>query len=269
MSTIGLIVHTAGSVSNRAMWAKVSTEDAVILRTTPRHIGRIGREDIVMNRPFHWEFPEFIGGVRRMGSYPPDAEGSVTHVFRKLRAGDHSAAQKLWDHFLPRMVALARKTLSDGPQKVADADDAVQSAFFNFWQRAQRGIFTGDLHRDNLWNLLAVITVRKAKKQIRRELAGKRGGGEVLGGSAVDDAVDFRSQSFRLDEALGQIPMPIFDLNCEELLLKLDEELRALALLRLKGHTNGEIADILDCTQRTVERKLKLIRLRWEHELET
>jgi DNA-directed RNA polymerase specialized sigma24 family protein len=42
-----------------------------------------------------------------------------------------------------------------------------------------------------------------------------------------------------------------------------DPELRELALRRLEGFTNGEIATRLDCTERSVERKLSRIRSLW------
>src|SRR5688572_4527505 len=94
---------------------------------------------------------------RRMS---PAADGSLTQVFARLREGDRDAANRLWGAFFPRLIALARHTLAGYPQRAADADDAVQSAFVSFWQRAQQGDFSGPLHRENLWNLLGVITVR-------------------------------------------------------------------------------------------------------------
>ena len=42
------------------------------------------------------------------------------------------------------------------------------------------------------------------------------------------------------------------------------DELREIARLRLEEHTNAEIAGRLGCTERTVERKLVLIRSYWE-----
>ena len=42
-----------------------------------------------------------------------------------------------------------------------------------------------------------------------------------------------------------------------------DESLRVVALLKLEGHSNEEIAQSLDCGLRTVERKLEVIRKRW------
>ena len=43
-----------------------------------------------------------------------------------------------------------------------------------------------------------------------------------------------------------------------------DPELRRIALLKLEGYSNSEIADLKGCTERTVERKLERIRTKWE-----
>ncbi|MFK8114721.1 MAG: ECF-type sigma factor, partial [Rubripirellula sp.] len=49
-----------------------------------------------------------------------------------------------------------------------------------------------------------------------------------------------------------------------QLLALLDSEsLREIAKLKLHGHTNQQIADSLDVSPRTVERKLNLIRSKW------
>jgi DNA-directed RNA polymerase specialized sigma24 family protein len=192
---------------------------------------------------------------------PPAEGGSITQFFARLRAGDAAAAQPLWEHFLPRLRRLAEKSLAGRPQRVADAEDAVLSAFASFWQRAERGDFHGPVDRHGLWNLLGLITVRKALKQARREGARKRGGGRVRGET---DLAGPGADEFRLEEALGRMPAHDFDLHCEELLLLLDEEARDIAVLRLMGYTNREIADLHDCTERKVERKLNLIRLKWE-----
>jgi DNA-directed RNA polymerase specialized sigma24 family protein len=195
---------------------------------------------------------------------PEDAEGSITQFFSKLRAGDPAGAEQLWGCFFPRLLGLARKTLAGLPQQVADADDAVQSAFVSFWQRAKAGDFGPTLDRNELWKLLGTITLRKALKQARHEKADKRGGGRVVGEHALT-AADGSPQ--QLDSLVGQVPTRDFDLACEELLGQLDEELHAYALLRLLGYRNREIAQMHDCTERKVERKLNLIRLQWEQTL--
>ena len=192
---------------------------------------------------------------------PLSGTGSVTQFFGLLQTGDPAAAEALWERFFPRLVALARKTLAGRPQRVADADDAAQSAFASFCLRARAGDFAiGDRH--DLWNLLGVITVNKARAQARREAAAKRGGGRVVG----EDALTRPDGSpLPMDEAAA-LPPADFDVHCEELLNRLEPELREFAVLRLLGYRNREIAEMHGCTERKVERKLNLIRLRWEAE---
>jgi DNA-directed RNA polymerase specialized sigma24 family protein len=192
---------------------------------------------------------------------PGAGSGSVTHFFSQLRTGDPAAAEALWQRFFPRLVALARRTLAGCPQRVADADDAAQSAFASFCLRVRAGEFA-IRDRDDLWRLLGVITVNKARMQARREAAEKRGGGRVVG----EDALARPDGSpLPLAEA-ALLPPADFDLQCEELLERLEPELRQFAVLRLLGYRNREIAELFDCTERKVERKLNLIRLRWEAE---
>src|SRR4051812_16013258 len=116
-----------------------------------------------------------------MGAFmAEESPGSITQAFAKLQSGDPTAVRQLWERFFPRLLALSRATLAGRPQRVADATDAAQSAFLSFWHKATRGELAAALDRNDLWNLLGLITVRKAKKQVRREAAQKRGGGQVL-----------------------------------------------------------------------------------------
>ncbi|MDA1049941.1 MAG: sigma-70 family RNA polymerase sigma factor [Planctomycetota bacterium] len=191
-------------------------------------------------------------------------KGSITHFFELLRDGDGSVAAQLWERFFPRLLGLARKTLADRPQRVADAEDAVQSAFVAFWQQAERGDLAGELHRDNLWNLLGVITVRKALKQVQREQTKRKGGGNVRGESWFQGPPGMENEGAGLDNALGELPTQEFDLIVEEMLLQLDDDLRMIALLKLMGYQDKEIADMLDCVERTVRRRTQLIRAIWK-----
>lgn len=190
----------------------------------------------------------------------PPATGSVTMLYQQLAAGDAAAASQLWRRFFPRITAMARQAISDRMQRVADAEDAAQSAFIAFWQQAQRGDFDAAMDREGLWNLLATITVRKVRKQARKEQAQKRGGGRVLGEGDLPATAEGPAP---LDQLLSQISTQEFDLITEELLLALNPELREIAILRLLGHGTREIAEQLGCTQRKIQRKLELLRLRW------
>jgi len=191
------------------------------------------------------------------------SEGSVTWYFARFRDGDDAALAELWTRFFPRLQGLAREILSRRPLPVAGADDAVQDAMISFWQRVRAGEFLEDVHRDHLWQLLAQFTVFKAKRLIRRESAEKRGSGRVIGEADLADG--------NVDEGLANLawqrPASEVDLHVAELLDCLPEELRQYAVLRLIGHSTAEVANLLGCTQRKVQRKLELVRMHWERTL--
>jgi RNA polymerase sigma factor (sigma-70 family) len=195
-----------------------------------------------------------------------DAAGSVTYFLGRLASGDPAGADELWKRYFPRVTALARRTLAGRLQRSSDADDAAQSAFISFWQRVERGRMPAEPNRDGLWRLLATITVRKARKQLERERAAKRGGGRVIGEDQLARGGAGESGWATLDELAGDLATHEFDLHCAELLLTLDAEQRNIALLRLMGHGTEEIAEQLGCTRRKVQRKLELVRLRWEQD---
>lgn len=184
-----------------------------------------------------------------------DASGSITGLYHQWRQGNSESLNQLISRFWPRLLALAHSTLRGRVQRVADAEDALQSAMISFWEHVDNGGFEHEMDRDDLWNVLGLFTVRKAIKLQQRERAKKRGGGNVITGIPLENAPQNRSE-----EGL--------DLVCAELLEMLDPDLRAFALLRLMGHKNREIAEQFECTERKVERKLQLVRAVWEEEVE-
>lgn len=184
----------------------------------------------------------------------PPLTGSVTGIYQNFRMGDPAAFTELWNHFRHRLLGLARKTLAGRFQQVSDAEDALQSAFVSFWQRSERGEFGDELNRDDLWNLLGLITVRKALKHQRTVRAQKRGG-------------EMTSSEIPVDALPADDENADFAMTCEELVGQLEPDLQTFALLRLMGSKNREIAEQLGCTERKVERKLNLIRATWGDEI--
>ncbi|MBI3463690.1 MAG: RNA polymerase subunit sigma-70 [Planctomycetes bacterium] len=201
-------------------------------------------------------------------------EGSVTRWIDPLRAGDSQAAQKLWERYFEALVHLAAKRLRHIRRAAADEEDAALSAFHSFCQGARDGRFPDLRDRGDLWRLLWVITERKALRQIERQGYQKRGGGKARGesvlcvaSSASPDAAA-RGDRHGLDQFMGHEPTPevaaILAEECQRLLACLgDEMLRQVALWKMEGYRNDEIAKKLGCVTRTVERKLDLIRKKW------
>jgi DNA-directed RNA polymerase specialized sigma24 family protein len=190
---------------------------------------------------------------------------SVTAWIGQVKAGDRRAAQRLWERYCARLVRLARAKLPRGRRRLDDEEDIALSAMDSFLRAAERGRFP-DLHsRDNLWALLVTITVRKAWKVARRE-QGIREVGESALGMRDNDS---QGQA-GWEQVLGREPSPESACQmaecCRNLLDPLSPELRSIALGKLEGFTNAEIAKSLGCVVGTVERKLRLIRAIWDKE---
>jgi DNA-directed RNA polymerase specialized sigma24 family protein len=198
--------------------------------------------------------------------------GSVSHWITQLKAGDHTAAQPLWELYFQRLVGLARKKLRGQPRRAADEEDVALSAFTSFCRGAAQGRFPLLSDRHNLWQLLVVITARKALHLIQHEQRQKRGGGAVRGESAVDKPPGSSTAEAGLERILGPEPTPAFAAQlAEEYQLLLgqlgDEQLRSIAVWKMEGYTTEEIAAKLDCAPRTVQRKLRMIRTLWKQEI--
>jgi DNA-directed RNA polymerase specialized sigma24 family protein len=198
--------------------------------------------------------------------------GSITRWLDGLKAGDDAAAQKLWEDYFQRLVALARARLQGVQRRAEDEEDAALSAFDSFCRAAAQGRFPQLYNRDDLWRLLVLITVRKASDLAERAARIKRGGGEVRGDSALGDPVS-RGPQQGWALIAGREPTPEIAAQAIEeyrrlLGLLADDELRSIATWKMEGLTNEEIAGRLSCAIPTVERRLRVIRKTWEAEVE-
>jgi RNA polymerase sigma factor (sigma-70 family) len=196
---------------------------------------------------------------------------SVTAWIEGLRAGQETAAAKLWNHFYQDLLALAWRRLQGAPRRAADEEDVVASALETFIRRAREGQFPRLNDRHDLWHLLVAITERKALNLARDQSRKKRGSGKVRDESALQDQ-DHSTQARGLDQIAGPEPTPETAAAMTEalgqLLGVLDAGLRQIALLKLEGRTNGEIASRIGRSTATVERRLRLIRDKWRGLLE-
>jgi DNA-directed RNA polymerase specialized sigma24 family protein len=187
---------------------------------------------------------------------------SITPWLSKLRQGHPEAAQRIWDRYFARLVILARQKLRGRQFGIADEEDVAVSALDSFCRNARKGRFPRLADSDGLWRLLVVITARKALQLLRDEGRSKRDP------RRSGDSPDPTDDSTLIEEFVGNEPTPEFAAQVaeeyERLLNFLDDDQRAIAVAKLEGLTNPEIAARLDRSLRTVERKLQLIRGIWE-----
>ncbi len=193
------------------------------------------------------------------------SEDRVTTWVEQLRAGNRASAQQLWGCYFPRLVRLARQNLGGLPRRAADEEDVALSVFDSFCRGVEQGRYPLLDDRDDLWGLLVVITLRKAIDLRQHENRQKRGGGKVAGESALDLLLGSEDGGAGINQIVGAEPTPELAAQLTEefelLLARLaSDELRAVAVWKLEGHTNAEIAARLGCAEVTVERRLRLIR---------
>ena len=192
-----------------------------------------------------------------MADTPADPQ-AVTEWLHRLREGDEDAVRRLWDHYFHRLVRLAQRNLRGLPTKAVDEEDVALSAFKSFHRAAVAGNFGKLDDRDDLWRILLCLTVRKAIDTRRRSTTQRRGGrtADVV----IDEAVAADLISREDDPQLRAE----VDEQFERLLEALDDEsMRQIALGKLQGFTNVEIAEKLGCGLRTVQRRLEIIRRTW------
>jgi DNA-directed RNA polymerase specialized sigma24 family protein len=193
--------------------------------------------------------------------------GSVTNWIARLKAGDGSAAGPLWERYRLRLIGLARARLHGRPFLGADEEDVAISAFHSFWRGAQAGRFTQLSDRNNLWPLLALITVRKAADLLVREGRAKNGGLKVRGPSALPDAGSAADQQGMNQLAGDDLPPGLVAAAADALQRLLDllptDYLREAARLRLDGYSNEEIAAHFQRSTVAIERWFKMIRRCW------
>jgi DNA-directed RNA polymerase specialized sigma24 family protein len=180
---------------------------------------------------------------------------SVTRLIRAVQEGRASAVRPLLAVYFDRLVQLARERLRVLPGMANYDEDLALRSFYSVYRglrNPERPLqLTG---RDDLWRLLAARTIYRAIDLMRCYRPG-----EVPG-------------DHHLDQLLTREPTPeeaaeLAD-ECRRLLELLEEpDLRQIALWKVEGYTNEEIAARLDCVPRTIERRVRRIRLLWKHEL--
>jgi RNA polymerase sigma factor (sigma-70 family) len=195
-------------------------------------------------------------------------EGSVTRLIQLLRSDDAAerdlAARLIWTRYFRDLLELARHNLNKRIRRREDEEDVLQSMYKSFCLRQQRGEF--DLaSRDALWKLLVTITLRKARNAAKKQMREKRDVGRE---QTISDQDDGESGQWVLEQMDSSGPSPaeaaLLNEALERRLEALDDaQLTEIALWRLEGYTNREIADRLDCTERSVERRMERIRSRW------
>jgi RNA polymerase sigma-70 factor (ECF subfamily) len=189
---------------------------------------------------------------------------SFPELMTRLRDGDEGAAFEVFHEYSRRLAGLAKTRLQGPIAAKVDPDDILQSVFRSFFQRQRDGRIEVDSH-EALWNLLAVITLRKCGKQFDYFEAACRCMNREITSAAASEGDTW----FGGCEAIARDPTPEESARLEETLQALLAELaprdRAIIERVLAGATPAEISEEVHCSERTVER----VRARFHDRLES
>ncbi len=197
------------------------------------------------------------------------SDESVTDWIANLKADRSRAADQLYHRYVERLKGLARQRMALASRRVTDEDDIANIVMASAFEGIMQDRFHQLNDRGDLWQILLMLTDRKVTDHLRRQGSLKRGAGQVRGESALDHAGDSISPGRGIEQVTDRNPTPefavVFSEEFQQRMAQLDdEELRQVALAKMRGESNEEIARERGCTTRTIERKLALIRKIWQ-----
>ncbi len=203
--------------------------------------------------------------IRLLETVVSDEPGSVTRLMQDLQRGDEYAGVKLWEHFYSRLIAAVRNRITPVAKRVSDEDDVVNAAFGLCFRGIREGRYPDLQDRHSLWGLLLSVSEKQLINLNRDHTRQKRGGGKTRGESVFMNPLNPERRG--IDDVAGPKPTPEYAAmvaeQSEMLLSQLDATQRRVATLKMAGYQNSEIAETLEVSISTVERKLSLIRDVW------
>ena len=191
---------------------------------------------------------------------------NVSHWINLIKQGDSTAANRIWKLYFDRLVRAVRQRLYGQNRVVSDEEDIVLSVFESFYAAAEMGRFPDLSDRDDLWQLLLTMSARKVIDKRRHDQRQRRGGNVAI------HSLDGSEQDSMIIEAIGSEPSPEMVLMMKESVEQLFShlgvgQLQDLAGAKLEGYSNAEMAQRYGCSERTIERRLHLIREKLQQEL--
>lgn len=189
-------------------------------------------------------------------------ESQSRELLERYHGGDQDAAAEIFNRYKNRLIALARKQMSNKLQRRVGPDDVVQLAYKSFFRRAEKGDFEVNRSGD-LWRLLAAITVHKVLKQVEKHCADVRSidAEETIGSATLGLPADRIVADPTASEAAVMF---------EELQLVMKELIplhRKMLKLRLTGQSVADISIETERTETQVRRVLKKVRQSLEEKL--
>ena len=191
---------------------------------------------------------------------------SDSNDLESLVKGNSEAWTLFLEKYESRINQAIRSKLRGLPARWGSANDVVGSSIRTLIRQFSEDSGPNFDTTDDVFKWLITTSLFKAARQWRRAKATKRGGLRVKAVSEVE-----REESNILDSFCGQdqneddyIALTIQKL--EDKLGELDDEQKQIVSLLFAGHSQVEVSKQLECSTKTIERKLKIVREIWSED---
>jgi RNA polymerase sigma factor (sigma-70 family) len=174
------------------------------------------------------------------------------------RGEQEQATTGIYDVYFNRLTRIAQRKLSHIRNTLKDGEDLAIEALASVIRRLDGGLLNETHDRLDLWRILLRIVHCKFVDYIKRETAQKRGGTAINIAQNQEGMIEsLVSRDFTHEDEV------ILNDEIESLVSKLNDQQSEVLFMRMEGQTNQEIAEKLDVSTRSVERKVALIRDKW------
>lgn len=204
-------------------------------------------------------------------NHSENGQGSVTRWITEMRQGDPDAVRRLVERYFGKLRKLSQERIQRGTPILEDGEDIAIQVLTSVCKKVEQGKYPDLQNRDDLWYLMIFIAHRMVidRRRSRKKHSLQTPGEEELSPKEQTlegalETIDNEMDSFIAEDSESDFQLlEIIDCWQEMIRQIKDPVAKEVAKLKLEGHSNREIAEILRIVPRTVERKSQIIEQRW------
>lgn len=176
-------------------------------------------------------------------------------LFSRWCAGRASARDELISRYTPRLLALIRWRAAQWAESKIDAEDIVQSAWCRFFRSITQGPRACQRSTE-LFSMLATITLNRLQNKVRYHHQAKRDVNREISLHllSADQQCEIASREPSPAERVAATQA------LEHLMLEFQPDDRQILELRLLDYSLVEIADLMHCSEKRIQRRMRIIR---------